>query len=59
VNNTIHVFEEAFTDLSGITNAQPLVKLNKETGEPCTRSRSPCQTMAWCGTDRPAQSAKN
>jgi hypothetical protein len=43
VNNTVRVFEEAFIQLERYTKCTPLVKLKKETGEPHTRARSPCQ----------------
>jgi hypothetical protein len=36
VNNTIRIFEEAFTQLNRFTKCTPLVKLEKETGEPNT-----------------------
>jgi hypothetical protein len=34
VNNTVRIFEEAFTRLNRFTKCTPLVKLEKETGEP-------------------------
>jgi hypothetical protein len=41
VNNTVRTFEEAFTRLNRFTKCTPLVKLEKETGEPHARALSP------------------
>jgi hypothetical protein len=37
-NTTIQVFEEAFIQLKWYTEPTPVVKLNKETGEPRVRT---------------------